>query len=246
MKRIALFGAATAIALTALASGVTAQPGGQYGGQFSGQPGGMGRGPIFDFAQTDADGDGKVTQEEIMAAGQARLDAAFDQADVNADGEITKEEITAFMEARAEAQRAARRDQAAQRMMEFADADEDGVLTKDEVFPQPRGDGSFFNRFDTDEDGAISEEEFAAAQDRFQKRMGDGPRGSFGDQRGGKRSMGWHDHSDRGDRSWGGRGHGPRDQADRGMGRGAMGGGVMNEGGLMRLFLDMPAETPAE
>ena len=44
----------------------------------------------------------------------------------------------------------------------------------------------------------------------------------------------------------GGRGHGPRDQADRGMGGGAKGGGVMNEGGLMRFFLDMPAETPAE
>ncbi|MBY5973195.1 EF-hand domain-containing protein [Ferrimonas balearica] len=234
MKRIALFGTATAIALTAMASGVTAQPGGQFGGQ----PGGMGRGPIFDFAQTDADGDGKVTQEEIMAAGQARLDAAFEKADANADGEITKEEITAFMEARAEAQRAARRDQAAQRMMEFADADEDGVLTKDEVFPQPRGDGSFFSRFDTDEDGAISEEEFAAAQDRFQRRMGDGPRGSFGDQRGGNRGMGWHDHGDRG---WGDRGHGPRAQADRGMG-----GGARGEGGLMRLFLDMPAETSAE
>lgn len=196
MKRITLFGAATAIALTALASGAMAHSNGPRAGGAGGM---MQRGPIFDFAQTDADGDGKVTMEEIMAAGQARLDEAFTAMDADADGSVTKDEITAFMAARAEAERAARRDQAAQRMLDFADADDDGVLTKDEVFPQPKGDGSFFTRFDTDEDGAISEEEFAAAQDRFQKRMGDGPRGQgqgqggYGREHGGQRGFG-RDH----------------------------------------------------
>lgn len=262
MKRAILFSGAAAIALAAMASTGMAQttatqaPAGQApaGDAPMGQPP-MGRGPMIDFTAADADGDGKLTMEEIQSAGQARLADAFAEVDADGDGSVTTEEVVAYMQAKAEARRLARMQNAAERAMERADTNKDGVLSLDEITPpeHAKADGSFFERIDTDGDGAISKEEFDAAQARMQPRgqgrMGqDGPRDGHGQggqddhgqkgPRDGKPMMGGHGegHGD----GHGPQGDGPRDGQRDGHGpRGPQDGpqGMGGEGSLLPFFL---------
>jgi hypothetical protein len=133
------------------------------------------RGPMFPFADVDADGDGKVTQAEIDAYRTAK----FAEADTDGNGSLSAEEMTAMQEAR----KAEREQQRTARMMERLDANKDGQISQDEL-PAPKGDKgkSFIERFDTDGDGAVSEEELAAAP---MKRPG-------GDRKGGEHKGGDH------------------------------------------------------
>ena len=69
-------------------------------GQEGGRPGGRQADPsrIVDrLMQSDADGDGKVSREEM---GEGRFAAVFDQADANGDGFLTEEEISLFIQSR--------------------------------------------------------------------------------------------------------------------------------------------------
>lgn len=95
------------------------------------------------FEELDADGDGKITPEEMAGHMQAR----FDGADSDGDGALSRDELIARMANYAD------------HMIERHDANADGKLSIDEMRADRQG--KMFKRLDTDGDGAISAEEFA-------------------------------------------------------------------------------------
>lgn len=121
------------------------------------------------FEELDLNGDGGVTAEEVTTAMQARAEARFAEADTNGDGALSAEEMLARAES-------ARQDRLADRItkrIERADANGDGVLQMEEL-RAARGEGRspdrLFNRFDADENGSLSAEEFAEAQAMMERR----------------------------------------------------------------------------
>lgn len=102
------------------------------------------------FEEVDANGDGKITQEEM----QARAAARFGEADTDGDGAISRDEMLAKAMARSEKR--------VDRMMRRMDADGDGKVSKAEM-QQMRGKrmDRMIERMDADGDGALSKEEFA-------------------------------------------------------------------------------------
>ncbi|MQQ08860.1 calcium-binding protein [Epibacterium sp. SM1979] len=116
-------------------------------------------GPRASFEELDANGDGEVTQAEM----EALRTRHFSAADTNGDGALSLEELTA---------RAAERAQdRAERMLEKLDANNDGVLSTDEM-PQPRNPGKQFARLDADNSGGISKEEFDTAREKHRNGQG--------------------------------------------------------------------------
>ena len=109
---------------------------------------GYGQRPSFE--EVDANGDGKITQDEM----QARAATRFGEADSDGDGAISRDEMMAKAMARAEKR--------VDRMMGRLDADDDGKVSKTEM-QQMRGKrmGRMIKRMDADGDGSLSEEEFA-------------------------------------------------------------------------------------
>ncbi|WP_415184029.1 EF-hand domain-containing protein [Phaeovulum sp.] len=171
LAAIVLTGTSLAIAVPVFAqdapppAGMEAGPGAGMGaGPMSDGPmmGGQ-RGAMFDFAKYDTDGDGKITQDEIRAVRAAEAAAL----DANGDGKISAEELVAQemagVQARVEARVKAR--------IAAQDADGDGMLSAAELASRPMP-MMMFDRFDTDNDGAISTAEMEAAKARMQDRMG--------------------------------------------------------------------------
>lgn len=77
-------------------------PGGPRGGKGKGKwkrggAGGHG-GPGEMFEQADADGDGKVTKEEFVAAAVERAERMFGHIDEDKSGDVTKEEVKSARE----------------------------------------------------------------------------------------------------------------------------------------------------
>jgi len=109
---------------------------------------GYGQRPAFE--EVDANGDGKITQEEM----QARAATRFGEADSDGDGAISRDEMLAQAMARAEKR--------VDRMMGRLDADDDGTVSKGEMQQmRDKRMGRMIERMDTDGDGALSKEEFA-------------------------------------------------------------------------------------
>lgn len=174
--RIAAFGllAGSAIALAtgaATAHGRIAQGGfGPNDGVF-----GLGnRGGLFTsaFADLDADGNGQITEEDLAALAEGRFAAV----DTDGDGSLTVEEMAARIVAQIQERQAqapgtgarmgdpeAIAKTMAERMIAARDGNEDGVLTADELAPKVSY-GRTIDRFDTDDDNAISEAEYEAAK----------------------------------------------------------------------------------
>ena len=121
------------------------------------------------FDDLDADGDGKVTAEEITAARTAR----FAKIDADGDGKVTLKEIAALEEAAREArknQMAARRLSDASGFV-TADSNGDGSISADEFTAMPN---RMLERLDADGDGAVTKDEI---RDHFGKdRSPRGPR----------------------------------------------------------------------
>lgn len=139
-----------------------------------GQRGGGQRGAMMEemFERTDANGDGKITQEEVDAAAAAR----FAETDADGDGLLSAEEIQTFAAAQREARENDRRANRTERMIGRLDANDDGLLSLEEL--SERGPQDMFarmlDRVDTDEDGAISKEEMEEARANMKERGGRG------------------------------------------------------------------------
>lgn len=118
----------------------------------------------FDFAEVDADKDGKITEAELAAWHAARTKSL----DADGDGFISADELAAMqmkgMEPRVKERSA--------RMVTRLDADGDGKLSATELASRPVPAG-LVDRLDTDNDGAISQAELDAAK----AKMAQGPRG---------------------------------------------------------------------
>lgn len=124
---------------------------------------GMGPFAAFDFAEADADADGRLTEAELTAWRAGRV-AALDS---NADGLLSADEIKAGHVARAEA----RATEMAERMLAAHDTDGDGLLSVAEIGAPPLP-ARLFARLDADGDGAITEAELDAMKGRMAHRGG--------------------------------------------------------------------------
>ncbi len=109
-----------------------------------------GHGPRINFEEIDANADGQITIEEMIAHREAK----FAERDTNGDGFLSKEELLAAMQENAAKRQAKRVDH----MIDRQDADDDGQLSMAELSNDER-QAKFFERLDENGDGAISEEE---------------------------------------------------------------------------------------
>lgn len=159
--------------------------------------------PRIDLKQFDANGDGKISLDEIQSGRKAEAAAL----DANGDGKLSADELVAGemrriqtgVEARVKARIAA------------LDTDGDGMLSAAEL-AMPPAPSRMFERLDANNDGVLSEDELAAAGPRMQPGMmqqGPGQMGPQGERMG---RMGGHDCDLRGGRG------------DRGGMMGAQGG----------------------
>ncbi|MEQ9640228.1 MAG: EF-hand domain-containing protein [Alphaproteobacteria bacterium] len=157
---------------------------------------GLGR---HSFGRADGDDDGKLSREELETAGQdlpggkkrlARLEARFDKIDSDGDGALTRTEIRDGIRAdmrdlllRSQEARDTRR---AERLMDKADGDDDGLLSADELdaFAENVRPGSrmaarvellqrFFDAADGDENGGLSTREIAGFLGEVRQAYGD-------------------------------------------------------------------------
>lgn len=108
----------------------------------------------IDFAELDADGDGRITEEEANA-GRAE---AVGTLDANGDGLISAEELATAEIARM----TERANERAARMVERMDTDGDGLLSAAELAVPVGHGGRMFDRLDRDGDGVITRPEAEA------------------------------------------------------------------------------------
>lgn len=121
--------------------------------------GGLHVGPCTS-GEFDADGDGKLNDEEIAAARDARKAEILAEYDANGDGTLGDAERIAAHEAK-QAEREARR---AERIAEH-DTDGDGELSEDERdAARAARQAEILAEFDTDGDGELNGEEAEAAR----------------------------------------------------------------------------------
>jgi Ca2+-binding EF-hand superfamily protein len=149
---------ATAFASVGLADGGCGWHGG-WGGH-----GGPGQGLFESF---DTNHDGKVTQDEIDQAPQARF-AKFDK---NGDGKLSLEEYQALWLDAMNRQMV--------RAFQALDVNGDGAVTKEEFVARFE---YVVQRLDTNGDGQLTQDEL---RQRFHDRMGQGMHGRAGDSDGG-------------------------------------------------------------
>ena len=121
-------------------------------------------GPAPTFEELDVDGSGEITAEDLEALRANR----FGEIDANGDGSVSEAEFMAHATARAEERAAG--------MFARLDADGDGQLSRDVLESrQGRGMGQrLLTRFDADNSGGVSAEEFETAKELLAERRGGG------------------------------------------------------------------------
>lgn len=118
----------------------------------NGKMGGKHHRPHHSFEELDANGDGKLMQDELATHMQAR----FEGADADGDGALSQDELLARVTERM----TRRAEKYVAHMIERHDADNDGALSMAEL--KSRNKGDMFARMDADEDGVVTREEFEA------------------------------------------------------------------------------------
>lgn len=141
-------------AIVAISAGLVAQAG-------TAKPG-HGARNMPTFEELDTNGDGALTQSEMIAHRAAR----FATMDSDGDGKLTAEELAAHRWAKMKDLLSKR----SARMIERLDTDGDGALSAEEL-AEPRKGNKMFERVDADGNGTISAEEFEAARAKMEKRM---------------------------------------------------------------------------
>lgn len=182
--------AATAIALVlgaAVTLGSTSAMafGGKDGRGMDGPRGGFMQ---MEFTDLDSDANGQITVEDLQANAQAR----FSTADADGNGELTVEELLAQRSANMAERQAAAGDQRKrpgpmsekqmgwmiEKMIAKRDSNGNGTLSLDEMTPEQARLDRMIDRFDTDDDNAISQAEFDEAQkEAFMRGHGKGGKG---------------------------------------------------------------------
>ena len=111
------------------------------------------------FEALDTNNDGQLTRAEMEAHRAVR----FADTDTNGDGLLSLEELQAKGEERAQ-KRAAR-------MMDRLDANDDGLISEEELSKMRSGRmGRMFDRVDSNGDGSISKAEFDTARQKMEER----------------------------------------------------------------------------
>ncbi len=161
MKKLLLGTTLAVFTAMTLTAGIVSARGHGEGGQCR---------PEITFEMLDTDGNGAITAAEMTAKAMQRFNAG----DANDDGFLSVEEILAAGKARmaehrgdnAEAEDSQRAERAAlmiERLFERQDANNDGLLSPEEMKPGQAADR--FEQSDTDGNGEISEAEFDVAKE---------------------------------------------------------------------------------
>ena len=127
----------------------------------------MGKGmAVPAFEELDLNSDGQISTDELAAQGKIR----FDKMDENKDGKLSQDELTAGMSEKANKRMEKRQG----KMFSKMDENDDGFLTLEEM-SDGRADKMqerMMKRFDDNDDGSISKEEYDAMAEKAKKRGG--------------------------------------------------------------------------
>lgn len=134
--------------------GNSSSPGGHGGFDMAGH-GSMGVPGLAPIESYDTNGDGTIRQDEI----EARRAERFAQADANSDGALSAEELIAMEEAIREEVRQARAKAQATEIITRMDDNGDGLLQAEELEARTPLLAPMFDQFDLDNDGGISQVE---------------------------------------------------------------------------------------
>ncbi|MGV6850409.1 MAG: EF-hand domain-containing protein [Marinibacterium sp.] len=129
-------------AITATSAAYAAGPGGH---------GMRGHAPVS-FEQIDTDGNGEVSRAEFQAFGEARFAAV----DTDGDGFLSGDELAARGQERAASR--------IERMMQRADANQDGKLSLEEMRNAVPRRQALFETLDVDKSGGLTRDELAAGR----------------------------------------------------------------------------------
>ncbi len=118
--------------------------------------------PETAFVSMDANGDGKLSPDEHVAAA-TRM---FETMDTNTDGKVTATEMTAAHQ-KVTGKKAQKSDLTAAEKIKVVDIDGDGVMSLDE---HTAGARSMFEKMDSNKDGYLRKAELKAGHDKHLKK----------------------------------------------------------------------------
>jgi Ca2+-binding EF-hand superfamily protein len=122
------------------------------------------------FDKTDQNSDGRITPDEVTASRHARGDKRFAEKDKNKDGQLSRDEVPRMPEkvftnldknkdgklSREEMSQLHGQGAAGGRLFQHADANHDGVVTRDESLAAA---DALFTKLDANADGLVTKEE---------------------------------------------------------------------------------------